>query len=41
MYESKQEVRLLKEDEEPLAPVMTNWVDYAFNFPLIEPDLKI
>ena len=41
MYETKQAVGLLKEDEEPLDPGMTNWADYAFNFGVIEPDLKI
>ena len=41
LYESKQAVGLLKEDEEPLDPAMTNWVDYAFNFGVIEPDFKI
>ena len=41
MFDSKQVVGLLKEDEEPLDPAMTNWVDYAFNFPLFEPDLKL
>ena len=41
MFESKQEVSLLKEDEEPLDPAMTNWADYAFNYGVIDPDFKI
>ena len=41
MYDSKQVVGLIKENDEPLVPAMTNWVDYAFNFPLILPDYKI
>ena len=41
LYESKQAVGLLKEDEEPLDPAMTNWADYAFNYGVIDPDFKI
>ena len=41
MFESKQAVDLLKENEEPLDPAMTNWADYAFNYGVIEPDFKI
>ena len=41
LYESKQAVDLLKEDEEPMDPAMTNWADYAFNYPLIDPDFKL
>ena len=41
MYNEKKDVGLLKEDEEPVDPAMTNWADYASNYGRVDPEFKI